>query len=76
MNTNQDIIEIGMNVRWVSAFGPMEGTVKKIKLGRNANGDMIPCMIIEGPNIGIRKMVTTRLAATQCNLSRMLVRVI
>lgn len=73
---NQDTIKVGTNVRWVSAAGTLEGTVKSIKLGRNAAGDMIPWMLIEGPNFGIRKPLKTRLAATQHNLSMMRVRVI
>ena len=73
---NQDTIEVGTNVRWVSAAGTLEGTVKSIKLGRNAAGDMIPWVLIEGPNFGIRKPLKTRLAATQHNLTMMRVRVI
>jgi len=75
---NQDTIEVGTNVRWLSAAGTLEGTVKSIKLGRNAAGDMIPWMLIEVPNFGIRKPLKTRLAlaATQHNLSMMRVRVI
>ena len=39
-------IEIGSKIRWVSAAGTLEGTIRNIKLDLNAAGETIPWMTI------------------------------
>ena len=73
-------------IRWASAAGILNGTVKSVDYGKNAAGDMIPWMVIgdivchecnsltheshEKP-YSMNKDYTTRLALTRTNLARL-----
>jgi len=66
-----DMIKSGNKVRWVSAAGTLEGTVKSIKEGKNAAGDMIPWVTISYSTDMNPRGCTARFAATDSNLKMM-----
>ena len=72
---------IGDRVRWHSAAGTLDGTVKRIDNAKNARGDYIDWLIIgditkDGSRYAAREDYTSRLAATKSCLSMLKLEVV
>jgi hypothetical protein len=66
-------LNVGDEVKWVSAAGKLSGKVSKIRLGKNANDVLVPWVVIETEieTLGKKRLHTVCLCGTDSYLKMM-----